>query len=430
MRDKNTRKKFEKSINMDQAMIDYALEDALDTVHIARHQLNYIYKNYDGQMPWYMDIDEPAIWAILDMPPVRVDVEAWKKNATNFIAEAEAEQERLGFNVNSHKIVKKKIEDKLGKSIKNTDANKTLIPLLSQLSVDHPAAILIRDIMEIRQLRKAAETYGESWLKDVEDGYVYASWRVTGAETGRMSCADPNMQNVPARRRPIYRTFFPASEGNVMQVCDVSQQEPWFSAYLSGDRVLLHELQNEIDLHQVTGDLFGVDRDKGKAINLGLNYGMSEYGLAARVGISVEKARAGILARDRRYRQLTSWKGQRKNEARRHYKVNTVTGRPVWVNPYTNGWDRNAINAPVQGSAADHTKSALVRLHKKCKEAHLPFRVTMIVHDEMVQDVPETQAEIYGRLMEEAWDEASAELAPYMAMKAKVMQGETWAVGK
>jgi len=282
-------------------------------------------------------------------------------------------------------------------------------------------------------MRKAAETYGDSWLEQhIEDGeYVYPSWRVVGAETGRMACADPNMQNIPARNMPIYRSFFIASDGNVLQVADVNQQEPWFSAFLSEDPVLMHELQNRIDLHQVTADLFGVERNPtGKAINLGLNYGMTEYGLSAKVGISVEAARAGIMARDRRYRQLTGWKGQRKNEARRHYKVNTVSGRPVWVNPYLEGWDRNAINAPIQGSAADHTKLALVNLHKKCKQAGVPFAVSMIVHDEMVQDVPQTHAAIYANLLAEAWNDASAALAPGMPITVEVMQGENWGVGK
>jgi DNA polymerase-1 len=427
--DKTVRKQFEKAVEMTPEMAHYAAEDAIMTVQVAKKQLEYIYTEYDGQMPWYTDIDEPAIWAILDMPPVRVDVHAWSEHAALLVEKATKLQEKLGFNAYSHKKVKEAIEEKLGKGIKNTNANETLMPLLAQLDVEHPAAVLIRELMDVREMRKASETYGDSWIEQhVEDEYVYPAARVTGAATGRMAYSDPNLQNIPARNMPIYRTFFIASPDHVIQVADVSQQEPWFSAFLSGDRVLLKELKDNVDLHAVTGDLFGVDRPRGKAINLGLNYGMSEYGLAARVGISVEKARAGILARDRRYRQLTGWKGERKNEARRNYRVNTVTGRPVWVNPYGNQWERQAINAPAQGSAADHTKLALVNIHQACQKADLPFRVTIVIHDEIVQDVPLEQAYEYAEILRNGWDMASAKLAPGMAMRADVESGPNWGI--
>ncbi len=290
--------------------------------------------------------------------------------------------------------------------------------------------VLIREIISIRKLRKAAETYGPSWLKDVEDGYVYPAWRVVGAETGRMSCANPNMQNVPVRTDPTYRTFFPAKPGHVVQVSDVSQQEPGFNALLSGDRVLLDEIERGIKGHQVTADLFGVDYDTGKAINLGLNYGMTEWGLSATVGISKDAASDGIRARDRRYRTLTAWRKSQISKARRQYKVHTVTGRPVWVNPYNQSgqWERNAQNGPIQGSAADHTKLALVKLHQMCADVGLEFSVTHIVHDEIVQQAPIEHAEQYANLLQSAWEEATRELAPGINITVDVVQGSTWGV--
>ncbi len=430
MLDKGVRDKFSKSNVLTEEMMHYAIDDAKVTVQIARKQLDYIEQEYNNQFSWYWDIDEPSGWAVLDMKPARVDVEAWNENARRLQEDAMQAQEELGYNVNSHKIVKKKIEAALGRGIKSTNANKVLIPLLGKLNKENPAAVLIREVIKIRKMRKAAETYGKTWTEQhVEDGYVYSSWRVTGTETGRMSSANPNLQNVPKREMPIFREFFLASSGHVLQVADVSQQEPWFSAFMSNDQVLLQELQKGTDLHQVTADLFGVERNpRGKAISLALNYGMSEYGLAIAADISEEKARAGILARDRRYRQLTGWKGQKKNEARRHYKVHTVTGRPCWVNPYGEQWGRNAINAPIQGSAADHTKMALVNIHKKCAELNMPFCVTMVVHDEIVMDVPIEHKDLYGAVLKQAWDDASAVLAPGMAIRADVMEGPNWSV--
>lgn len=254
---KEVRKTFEKSMTMTPEMEQYALNDASETVLIAKKQLAYIYKEFDGQMPWYSDIDELAIWAVLDMPPANLNREAWLAHAESMAQNAEERQEALGVNVYSHQTVKPMIEKKLGRGIRNTNANQTLIPLLGQIEPDHPAAEFIREVMEIRSLRKMVETYGEAWLKDVmEDGSIYADWKIVGTITGRMACAEPNLQNVPKRDMPIYRSFFPASTDYEIQVADISQQEPWFSAYLSGDEVLLKELHERVDLHKVTGDLF------------------------------------------------------------------------------------------------------------------------------------------------------------------------------
>ena len=428
--DKEVRKQFEKAAALTPEMEEYAIQDAKVTVAIAEKQREYIYRELDGDFRWYTEIDMPAIWAVLDMQPVLVDVDAWLAYAEIKAVEALERQEALGFNVNSHAVVRRRIEEKLGRKIKNTNEKKTLTPLIGKMDPNHPAAVLIREVIAIRRLRKAVETYGPSWLKDVEDGYVYPSWRVVGAETGRMSCANPNMQNIPVRTDPTYRTFFPAKPGHVVQVSDVSQQEPGFNALLSGDRVLLDEIEKGIKGHQVTADLFGVDYDTGKAINLGLNYGMTEWGLSATVGISKDAASDGIRARDRRYRTLTAWRKSQISKARRQYKVHTVTGRPVWVNPYNQSgqWERNAQNGPIQGSAADHTKLAFVKLHQMCADHGVPFKVTHIIHDEIVQNVPLPQAELYDGLLSVAWEEATRELAPGINITVDVAQGQTWGV--
>lgn len=427
---KEIRGEFEKAIELTPEMKQYAVNDAILTLQIAQKQRDYIYIELDGQFPWYMDIDEPAIWAVLDMQPALVDEIAWGEYAEKKIVDAAARQEALGFNVNSHKIVKQHIEEALGRGIRNTNEKKTLTPLLEKMDPTHPAAMLIREIIAIRKVRKLAETYGPSWLAHVEDGYVYPSWRVVGAETGRMACSDPNLQNIPVRTDPIYRTFFIAKPGHVIQVSDVSAQEPGFSALLSGDKVLIDEIARCVKGHQVMADLFGVDYDTGKSINLGLNYGMTEYGLSATVGIPKEDAIAGIKARDRRYRTLTAWRKNQMSLARRHYKVHTVTGRPVWVNPYSASgqWKRNAQNGPPQGSAADHTKLALVNLHRKCRENNLPFLVTHVVHDEIVQNVPQEHADTYATLLRTSWDEASQKLAPGINITVEIAQGENWGV--
>ena len=428
-RDKSLQTKFEHAAEMTPEMEEYSVQDAVDTVRIAELQREYIESELGGEFSWYTDIDEPAIWALLDIKPNRVDVDAWLAHIETMKEIAIQKEADLGFNVYSHAVTKKMIEAELGRKIKSTNAKSVLEPLLARIDPQGKPARLIREILEVRQARKAVETYGESWIEQhVDNGYVYPSWKITGAETGRMSCSRPNMQNIPARKMPIFRTFFPASLGHVMQVADVSQQEPGFSAFLSKDPVLMDEIQRGVKGYDVNMEIFGVDYDTSKTITLGMNYGMSEYGVAAAAQISLNEAVEGIRQRERRYRVMTSWQAQQVKFARRNYHVKTVTGRRVWVNPYLvgGGWERNAANGPVQGSAADHTKLAFVLNHAFCQADNMPFQVTGVIHDEMTQDVPEEEKEWYRGCMQDAWDTASERLAPRMPMRIAISEGENW----
>ena len=430
-RDKSLQTKFEHAVEMTPEMEEYSVQDAVDTVRIAEHQIEYVKSELGGEFSWYTDIDEPAIWALLDIKPNRVDVDAWLAHIETMKEIAIQKEADLGFNVYSHAVTKKMIEAELGRKIKSTNAKSVLEPLLARIDPQGKPARLIREILEVRQARKAVETYGESWIEQhVDNGYVYPSWKITGAETGRMSCSRPNMQNIPARKMPIFRTFFPASLGHVMQVADVSQQEPGFSAFLSKDPVLMDEIQRGVKGYDVNMEIFGVDYDTSKTITLGMNYGMSEYGVAAAAQISLDEAVEGIRQRERRYRVMTSWQAQQVKFARRNYHVKTVTGRRVWVNPYLvgGGWERNAANGPVQGSAADHTKLAFVLNHAFCQADNMPFQVTGVIHDEMTQDVPEEEKEWYRGCMQDAWDTASERLAPGIPMRIAISEGETWGV--
>ena len=270
-RDKTIRDEFQKKVEMTPEMEAYAVQDAWDTVQIAKLQREYVKSELGGEFTYYTDIDEPSIWALLDIKPNRVDVDAWLANNELMVNLAAEKEEELGFNVYSHKVVKKEIEASLGRKIKSTNAKSVLEPLLSRIDPQGDTAKLVRAVLEVRRARKAAETYGEGWIEQHVswvDGiaYVYPSWKITGAETGRMSCSRPNMQNIPARRMPIFRTFFPASPGHVMQVADVSQQEPGFSAFLSKDPVLMDEIQRGVKGYDVNMEIFGVDYDTSSDI--------------------------------------------------------------------------------------------------------------------------------------------------------------------
>jgi len=431
---KDERKNFEGRESMTPEMEDYAVQDAISTVRIARLQIKHINEEEDGQFRHYYEIDEPTIWAILDMPPIRINVDAWLANTKTLAHLAEKSQEELGFNAFSSVQVKKEIERSLGKRIKNTNANQTLLPLLDRLASEDPTRKLIVRVLEVREARKAVSTYGESWIEQhVEDKeWVYPSWRVTGAETGRMSCAEPNIQQIPVKKMPIFRTFFIPSKSGRVLVSDASQQEIRLSAVLSGDKTLLEELDSGADLHQITADLFDIDRPKGKNTRFGLQYGMSAFGLQDYVGISLEKAEDGVTEYRKHYKGLIAWQGKMQRRAKKQFRVRTLTGRPIWINPYLmhDGGKRNAINGPVQGSAADHTKLALVKQHQMCASDNQPFRTNMVVHDETVADVHAGEMKYYKPMTVDAWAEAGKAIAPSIELPIEIASGYNWAVKK
>jgi len=175
---------------------------------------------------------------------------------------------------------------KLGKKIRDTNANKTLLPLLGELDPEHPAAVLIRELMEVRGMRKAAETYGDTWVDQhvEEDGYVYPSWRVVGAETGRMACADPNMQNMPRGGTfPVKKVFVSRWEGGKIMEADFAQLEFRAAAYLSQDEVAINEVSTGFDVHAYTAQVITdagqpTDRQTAKAHTFAPLYGATGFG--------------------------------------------------------------------------------------------------------------------------------------------------------
>ena len=433
---KGVREQFISTQTLTQEMIEYAALDAWATVRIAQKQLDYIEEEEDGKFNWYYDIDEPMIWVALDMPGIRINVDAWR--AQNIIHQQEADriEAELNINVMSRDQVVSLLRGMGLRGFKKTDAGNDsagkdfLQQSLerAQVAGEKRLAAALNMILVARMYRKAVSTYGDTWLDaNIEDdGRVYPSWKITGAETGRMACSDPNLQQIPARDLPIYRSFFLASPGHRLLIGDVNQQEPRFSAWMSGDKTLQQEIMDGTDLHMVAADLFHIKganrRRKGKDINLGLNYGMSAMGLAARVGISLEEAEMGLRERQMHYRFMHAWQDRMQRQAERLYKVRTASGRPVWVNPYEihGGWRRNAINGPIQGSAADQTKLAAVLYAKEYKAPLL------IVHDEMADNVPSGEMRKARRTMNDAWIEAGRHLISDMPVEVSMASGTNW----
>lgn len=421
---KEKRQLFAERESMTEGMKQYAAMDALTTVKVARHQLDYV-KDNSGFMH-YTGIDEPAMWAILDMPPAKINVDRWLAHARRCAKKGEKLEQQLGFNVKSWQQVVEVVSKAVGFKIDNSRED-TLKYLLEDLAAGSKAYKLIEAIMEARMYRDAASKYGEDWIdQHVEaGGLVYADWKVTGADqTGRMACSDPNLQNIPVRELPVYRTFFETQFGSMI-ISDVKQQEPCILAHLSQDPVLLADVSTGDVYKPIATDL-SISRSDAKPVFLGATYGLTKYGLAKKQRITVPQADRFMTMFFRRYRQVDVYMGNQRLMGRKQGYVSTASGRRSWLSPYNKRAINNAVNSPIQGTAADWTKLSLVTLHQLCQSNGIPFRCPMVIHDERVQDVEPKFTRKYVKLDEEAWRTAGRVLVPSVPTRVDVYLGENW----
>jgi DNA polymerase I-like protein with 3'-5' exonuclease and polymerase domains len=408
-------------------MKQYAAQDVITTLAIAKKQL----AKYEGDPAFkaYTVADEPMIFPILDMPGIRVDVGNWQAMVDEFSMSARNLEDELGVNVMSPGQVKEAAR-KLRIHLQDTSAS-TLMAF-----IDHP---FIQKVIEARMYRKAVSTYGTKWLEDnvEDDGKVYADYHITGASTtGRLSCSNPNMQNIPQRKLPKYRSMFVASEGNVIRVSDIAQQEPCILAYHTQDRKLLDAIRNREDLHlAVAREIFNdpsltkADSEKravGKMINLGTSYGLTEFGLATKLGISEEQARVFLNSYFRKFSGVHGWIQQQRQNGFRNGYVTTALGRRSWLNPYDQAWQNNAINSPIQGGAADFGKIWTRKIWEQSNRQGVPFTLVALVHDEDVDDVPRECIKESNRIQKETFLETAETLYRNVPFSYESEYGVSW----
>jgi DNA polymerase I len=281
-------------------------------------------------------------------------------------------------------------------------------------------------VLDWRQLAKLKSTYADALVQQTnpETGRVHTSYAMAGAATGRLSSTDPNLQNIPVRSeegRKIRRAFV-AEAGHVLMSADYSQIELRLLAHVAGIAPLVEAFQAGADIHAMTAaQVFGVEaegmdplmRRRAKAINFGIIYGISAFGLARQLGISNGEAKAYIETYFERYPGIRDYMEDTKAFARTNGYVETIFGRRCHVrgigerNPARRGFaERQAINAPLQGSAADVIKRAMIRMQPALDEAGLAARMLLQVHDELIFEVPEAEVEattaVVKRIMEAA----------------------------
>ncbi len=313
--------------------------------------------------------------------------------------------------------------------------------VLQKLVDTHP---IVGEVLEYRQLNKLLSTYVRPLpeLVDPETGRIHTQYMQAVAATGRLSSTQPNLQNIPIRTkrgREIRKAFVPRDANHVLLAADYSQVELRIVAALSGDRGLCTAFLEGADIHTATAaKVFGVpaeDVDRGqrsqaKAVNFGILYGQGAFGLAETLKIPRREAKGIIEAYFAEFADLKAYQTRVVEEAKENGYVETVLGRKRWLpditsaNAVVRGFaERNAINAPIQGSAADIIKIAMVRIHRALDEGGFKARMILQVHDELVFDVPTEEVEAVRELVCSHMERA-VELAVPLEVEAQT--GQDW----
>ncbi|MDX2301138.1 MAG: DNA polymerase I, partial [Xanthomonadaceae bacterium] len=363
----------------------------------------------------YRDIEMPLVpvLARIEANGVCIDADNLRRQSHDLAKRMHAAQQEAhriagrNFNLDSPKQLQAILFDelKLNAAVKTpTGQPSTNEEALEAIADDHP---LPRLILEYRGLAKLRSTYTEKLPEMInpETGRVHTSYHQAGAATGRLSSSDPNLQNIPIRTEDgrRVRTAFIAPPGRRIVACDYSQIELRIMAHLSGDAGLLAAFASGQDVHRATAaEVFGTplaqvsgdQRRAAKAINFGLMYGMSAFGLARQLGISRGEAQDYIALYFNRYPGVRDYMERARGQAREHGYVETVFGRRLYLNDIharnqglRAGAERAAINAPMQGTAADIIKRAMVTVDAWLQPHAARALMIMQVHDELVFEV-------------------------------------------
>ncbi len=307
----------------------------------------------------------------------------------------------------------------------------TAVDVLETLAEEHPIA---RKVLDYRQLTKLKSTYVDALpaLINPATGRLHTTFGQTGTATGRLSSANPNLQNIPIRTelgRGI-RAAFTAEPGHVLLTADYSQIELRLLAHFSRDPLLVEAYRRDDDIHTLTASqVFGVPplmvtpdhRRQAKVVNFGIVYGLSAFGLSQQLGIEPAEAKQFIAAYFERYKGVRAFIDKTLEEARRDLKVRTLHGRVRPIpdinskNANQRGFaERTAVNTPLQGTAADLIKVAMIRIDAALRDRGLKSRMTLQVHDELVFEVPESEVGTMQSLVREHMEKAHTLAVPLL----------------
>ncbi len=441
-------------INMRDVPIADAAEYAAEDADVTLQLVNEIEKKLKKEK-----LDE--ICATIEFPliPILTDIEFnGVKIDTTLLGHLSKELERNAenlereiykltgskFNISSTKQLGEILFDKLKlPALKKTKTGySTDVSVLEELADMHPVPA---KILEFRQTMKLRSTYVEALPKQINPrtGLIHTTYSQTVAATGRLSSIDPNLQNIPIRTEvgnEIRKAFIPRAKGNIILSADYSQIELRVMAHVCGDSGLVNAFKKNEDIHTTTAaSVFGVKpkdvssemRRKSKMVNFGIMYGLGPFGLAQRLGIPQSEAKQIIQTYFERFPGVKQYIDDTIAFAHKHGYTETESGRRRYFANINNknanirqGEERQAINMPVQGTAADMMKLAMIGVYKKLKKEKFTAKMILQVHDELVFDTPKDEAKELGALVKE---EMATALKMKVPIEVNVKQGNNWA---
>ncbi len=405
----------------------------------------------DGLWYIYNDIESPLMEVLLDMEETgfRIDLKELEAYTAKLSAEIDALTASIyelceydNFNINSTKQLGQVLFERLalptGK--KKKTGYSTDIEVLEKLSGKHP---VIDKIIEYRRLTKLKSTYLDG-LKGIADknGFIHTTFMQISTVTGRISSKEPNLQNIPIRTqegKEIRRLFLPSSDERKLVTADYSQIELRILASISGDSVMKSAFLSGVDIHARTAsEVFGVPlervteemRRSAKAVNFGIVYGISDFGLSRNLGISVKVAAEYIKRYLARFSGVREYMNSIKEKAKEDGYVTTLLGRRRYLPELKSKnysvrsfGERAALNTPIQGTAADIIKLAMIEVSKRLKEGGYKSKLILQVHDELIIDAAPDETEAVSSLLKDCMENTYKLDVP---LTAQVSVGDNW----
>ncbi len=400
----------------------------------------------------YREIDLPLVPVLTRMEEagVKIDTAALAKMSSRLVQEIDTKAREIydccgqEFNINSPRQLGDVLFNKLNlpKPVKYGKGKtiSTAVDVLEGLAVNHDVARLV---LEFRQLSKLKSTYVDTLpaLLNANTGRLHTTFDPTGTATGRLSSANPNLQNIPIRTelgREI-RAAFTVEPGHVLMAADYSQIELRLLAHYSNDTLLVEAFRRGDDVHTLTASqVFGVPplmvtadhRRQAKVVNFGIVYGLSAFGLSQNLGIEPSEAKQFINAYFEKYSGVRAFIDKTLDDARHHQSVKTLFGRVRPIpdinakNSNQRGFaERTAVNTPLQGTAADLIKLAMIRIDEAIRDRNLKSRMTLQVHDELVFEVPEAELDVMKSLVREYMEKVHPLTVPLLV---EIGVGTNW----
>jgi len=430
---------------------EYAAEDADITWQLKEHFEHELGKNEQRDLLHNIELPLIRVLAAMELEGISLDVPYLNTMSTQLEQEAQALAQRIfdqageTFNLASPKQLGPILFDKLKLVEKpkktKTGQYSTAEEVLSTLAKNHP---IVADILEWRSVQKLNNTYVSSLPLDVNmhSNRVHTAYNQAVAATGRLSSNHPNLQNIPirtARGQQVRKAFVAKDDSHVLMAADYSQIELRIIASLSEDPSMVAAFNNNEDIHAATAaKVFGVSladvsreqRSQAKTVNFGIIYGVSAFGLSNQTTLSRTQAKALIDTYYENYPKLKAYMNDQVDFAREHGYVASVLGRRRYLkdinsrNAVVRGAaERNAINAPIQGSAADIIKIAMLNIYKRMQNERLQAKMLLQVHDELVFECPKAELDTLTQLVQTEMENAYALQVP---LTVDIGIGQNW----